>query len=1455
MFDAIIAFSLRHRPFILVATIVLVVAGVAAFYNLPIDAVPDITNNQVQVLTSAPSLSAAEVERYVTVPIEGTLKPLPDVVELRSLSQSGLSVVTVVFPDNMDIYVARNRILEKLHEAVEEMPEGVERPELAPVSTGLGEVFRYVVRDTTGRLSSMDLRTVQDWIIRRGLLGTAGLAEVNSLGGQVKQYHVLVRPEGLAEYGLTLRDVFDAVSRTSGNAGGAYIETGPEQLAVRAVGLATGVDDLQNTVIRTTGTGIPILLSNVASVQIGPAIRFGSASQDGKGEVVTGITMQLKGANSRIVVDAVKDRIDEIKEALPEGVVIEPYYDREALVENTIGTVVRNLVEGALLVIGILLLFLVNLRAGLVVASIIPLSMLFAGIMMMLTKQSGNLMSLGAVDFGLVVDGSLIIVENCLRLLEERLRETGERRLGREEARSLVLGGSIEVRKAAQFGELVIIIVYLPILTLQGIEGKLFRPMAMTVAFALIGALILSITYVPALLSLVMKRSGTIWHSPVIEWIRRLYEPALRRALNLPLPIVGGALLLLAGTVIGFTRLGGEFIPKLDEGDIAMHLIRLPSVSLTESQAITTRVERTLMKFPEVRTVVSSTGRAEISTDPMGFELADIFLMLHPRDEWMTERTKEELIQEIGEELEKVPGIGVQFLQPIEMRMNELIAGARGDVAIKVTGTEYGVMNDAAERIASILRATPGSADVTTERASGLPQLVIRPDRSAIARYGMTVGDINQIVSTAIAGTKATEVMEGEYRFDVVVRLAGEMRRSVDAVRSMIVATPTGARIPLSDLADVSVREGPTSISREGGTRFVTVQANVRGRDVKSFVEDARRRISGEVRLPAGYNIMYGGQFRNLEEASRRLSIVVPIALVLIFLLLFQTFRSVSMGLMIFLCVPMSVIGGVAALMIRGLPFSISAGVGFIALFGIAVLNGIVMVAAIRKHRDDGLGIREAVLAGAFERLRPVLTTAALAAFGFIPMMLSRGAGAEVQRPLATVIFGGVISSTLLTLFLLPILYEWMEKRRKAKEERKTTRHGGQPKGESGGTGPTLMIVALCMLAATTAASQTPLTREEARRRGIAAAPELRGVDARIEGLRGERRAIGVLSPLEIFGGVDESSSPALTGRANARLGFTQTFPFPGTSAALVRRTDALMEEVSADRDVMTREIHRRVDAIWLDAIATRHLLERANDAVAVADSFARLAARRRELGETPALETLQASLAVSHNRTDRARRQIEYRSAMERLRAVVGAKKDETLIVTDSLAYEPLTLTPAEMEERALKNDPRLRAADHAITAARIAVDVASSRNLPDITIGWSLQTVDGIGGFFGGEARLSLPLWQWINSGADQTAQANVVGAQTERERIEREVIAELRDRHARHAAAYGLAIDIRNHLLPQAIEAYDVALRLFLEGEVGYMEVLAAQSTMLDARTALIEAMWNAAGLRLELLIRVE
>ncbi|HVK38466.1 MAG TPA: CusA/CzcA family heavy metal efflux RND transporter, partial [Candidatus Kapabacteria bacterium] len=663
MFDAIIAYSLRHRVMIGLMTLALVAGGIWAFGRLPIDAVPDITNNQIQVLTQAPALSALEIERYVSFPVEIALKSLPRVVELRSLSRPGLSVVTVVFEESVDVYFARQQILERLREVEEEMPSGAERPELSPVSTGLGEVFRYTIRDTTGRLSAMDLRTVQDWIVRRGLLGTAGIAEVNSLGGSVRQYHVLVNPDALISYDLTLRDVFDAVARTSGNAGGGYIETGAEQLSVRSVGLATSLADLRSTVIRAAA-GTPVTLGNVATVEIGAALRFGSASQDGRGEVVTGITMQLQGANARTTIDAVKARIEEIAPSLPHGVVIEPYYDREVLVDRTIATVVTNLVEGALLVVGILLLFLVNLRAGVIVASVIPLAMMFAGIMMVLTGQTGNLMSLGAIDFGLVVDGSLIIVDNVLRLLERRFAESNGAAMTDAEMRRLVFGGSVEVRKAAQFGEIIIIVVYLPILTLQGIEGKLFRPMALTVVYALAGALVLSVTYVPMMLSLFLKKSGTIRHSPIITFLQRRYRPMLERALTHRTAIVGSTLVLLALAVFAFTRMGGEFIPRLDEGDISMFLIRLPSVSLSESQKIATRVEREIMRFPEVATVVSHTGRAEISTDPMGFEVADVFIILKSEGEWATGRTKAELVEAMSERMEEIPGIGVQFLQP-----------------------------------------------------------------------------------------------------------------------------------------------------------------------------------------------------------------------------------------------------------------------------------------------------------------------------------------------------------------------------------------------------------------------------------------------------------------------------------------------------------------------------------------------------------------------------------------------------------------------------------------------------------------------------------------------------------------------------------------------------------------------------------------------------------------------
>lgn len=1453
MFDAIIAFSLRHRALVALLVLGLVAAGIYSFSRLPIDAVPDVTNNQVQVLTQAPALSSLEVERFVTFPVEIALKSLPDVVELRSLSRPGLSVVTVVFEEGEDIYFARQQILEKLREVEQEMPSGAERPELAPVSTGLGEIFRYVIRDTTGRLSAMDLRTVQDWIVRRGLLGTPGIAEVNSLGGHVRQYQISADPDALVAYNLTLRDLFDAVARTSGNAGAGYIETGAEQYSIRSEGLATSIGDLESTVIRATPAGTPVLLGDVATVGIGPALRFGSASRDGEGEVVTGVTMQLKGANARLTVDAVKERIEQIKPSLPDGVVIEPYYDREALVDRTISTVVTNLIEGALLVIGVLLLFLVNLRAGMILASVIPLAMMFAGIMMLLTGQSGNLMSLGAIDFGLVVDGSLIIVENCLRLLEERFARNGGLPLNDAEMRRLVYSGSTEVRKAAQFGEIIIIVVYLPILTLQGIEGKLFRPMALTVAYALVGALLLSVTYVPMMLSLFLNRKGRIRHSPIITFLRKRYPPLLRRALNYRGAIIAITAVLLAGSVFVFTRLGGEFIPRLDEGDIAMHLIRLPSVSLSESQKMTTRVERELMNFPEVKTVVSHTGRAEISTDPMGFELADIFIMLKPKDQWGTGRNKEQLVEAMSERLERVPGVGVQFLQPIEMRVNELIAGARGDVAVKVIGEDYDLLGPIAADVARIVRGTDGAEDVSLEQTSGLPQLLIRPDRAAIARYGLTVQDINEIVETAIGGTKAGEVAEGEKRFDVVIRYQETARNSPEAIGAITVVAPGGARVPLSSLAQVAVQDGPAQISREDGSRFVTVQANVRGRDVESFVEELHRKIAASVELPAGYNIVYGGQFENLQAASRRLTIVVPVALALIFLLLFQTFRSVRLGVMIFLCVPMSIIGGVAALALAGIPFSISAGVGFIALFGIAVLNGIVMVAAIRKYQGDGMQRREAILAGAEERLRPVITTAALAGFGFLPMLLAQGAGAEVQRPLAMVIIGGLVSSTLLTLFVLPIIYDWAGGNYVApgpenpqEEDLREPPGSAGPRMHPGAAGAA--AVALLLLALPSiAGAQTPLTLESFRARAEAANPAVRRGEAALEARRAERASSGILPSPEFFYTVDEAPSPGLTGRSTGALGVGQSFDLPMRYAAQGRLGDLLIRRAEADRDLLRREFLLRTAQAYADLVAAQTLLDLADSAVALADRFASLAERRRELGETTALEPLQARVALSNA----GRRRLAALAGLSRSAAVVGS-------MMGAPAAEPITVAerlgeagplPAETDAGLAADHPSLAPARLAVAAARAAEEVTATERYPSVGVEYSLQTVDGKGGFYGGAIRLGVPLWRWFSDAPDRAARAETELRAAELQRDSLDLLAALRSAGSRYRIARQELQEYAGRSIPQADEAVRIALRLFQEGDASYLEVLAAQAGLIETQWAYIEALHQAELLRID------
>lgn len=1025
MINAIIRFAVTQRLLVLLLVAVMAGAGAYSLRNLPIDAVPDVTNVQVQILTAAPSLAPLEVERQITFPVEVAMSGLPDVEEIRSTSKFGLSAVTVVFAEGTDIYFARQLVLERLSQAREQIPPNIGSPEMGPIATGLGEIYQYELRAAPNSgYDATALRTIQDWNVRRQLIGVPGVTEVNSMGGFEKQYQIRLDPAKLQSYKLTLRDVLEAVGRNNANVGGAYIEHGDEQYLLRGIGLVEKPDDINNIIVKAGAEGVPVYVRDVGEVVAGATVRQGAVTANGEGEVVIGIVLMLKGENSRAVTERITARINEIKKTLPAGVELLPFYDRTVLVDRTIKTVVKNLLEGAALVILVLLVLLGHWRGALLVATIIPLSMLFAAILMRVFNVSGNLMSLGALDFGLIVDGAVVMVENAVRRRAEAQHEGS-----REPPERTILESCLEVGRPVVFAVAIIAIVYLPILSLQGIEGKMFKPMALTVIFALLGSLLLSLTFIPAALTFLLRGPVSESESFLIRYAKRAYRPALafvteyrRQALA-----VAATLVLVSAAI--FPLLGAEFIPRLDEGSLAVQIARLPSVSLTKSTDIAGDTEKVLRSFPEVTMVLSKTGRAEVATDPMSIDFSDLYIELKPHEEWTSANTKEELVEKMAAALEeKVPGAAFSFSQPIELRVAELISGVRSDVAIKLYGDDLDALADNANRIAAVVAQVPGAKDVKVEATEGLPQLQIKPDRAAIARYGINVEDVNNLVESVVAGQPAGVVYEGEQRFNLVVRLAQNQSKDLETIKNLLVPAAHGARIPLAQLAEVKLVEGPAQISREDTRRRISVELNVRGRDVAGFVQEAQSRLAREVKLPAGYYLKWGGTFENLQRASERLLIVVPLALFLIFVLLFTTFNSVRQAILIYTGIPFAVAGGVLALAGRGLPFSISAGVGFIALFGVAVLNGVVMVSYINHLRDEGRSIADAVREGAMIRLRPVLMTALVASLGFIPMALGSGAGAEVQRPLATVVIGGLITSTLLTLLILPTLYGWFER-------------------------------------------------------------------------------------------------------------------------------------------------------------------------------------------------------------------------------------------------------------------------------------------------------------------------------------------------------------------------------------------------------------------------------------------
>jgi len=1076
MLESILRFSLAHRYLILLLTFTAGALGAWSLTRLPIDAVPDITNNQVQINTLAPALSPTDVEKQVTFPVETALAGIPGLEYTRSLSRNGFSQVTVVFHDNVDIYFARQQVAERLTEAKESLPPGIE-PGMGPISTGLGEVYMYCVEyakpgegktedgkpgwQSDGSYMTPEgdrlrsrvekaayLRTIQDWIIRPQLKNVTGVAGVDSIGGYEKQYHVQPDPMKLVSFDLTFHDVIEALERNNVSTGAGFIEHKGESYVVRTDGRVRTLEEIASIVVGERG-GTPIYVRTIADILIGPELRTGAASQEGE-DAVVGTALMLIGANSRTVATAVDDKIKEIRTALPPSIEIRTALNRMELVNKTIHTVQKNLAEGAILVIVILFLMLGNFRAALITAFAIPLSMFLTSTVMVQSKISGNLMSLGAIDFGLIVDGAVIIVENCLRVLAEKQHELG-RKLTVKERLEVVFAASKEVRQATMFGEAIIIIVYFPILALTGVEGKMFRPMAATVIIALAAAFVLSLTFVPAAVAVFVSGKVTEKENILVRASKALYTPILSLALRFRWFVVGSAVALFFGSLALFSTLGQEFIPTLDEGNIAMHAMRIPSTGIEQSALMQLDVEKAVSAIPEVDFVFSKTGTAEVASDPMPPNVSDTFIMMKPVDQWPDSNvSKEEVRERLEDTLMKIPGNNYEFTQPIQMRFNELIAGVRGDVAVKVYGDEFETMLPTAQAIAGVLQKIPGSADVKVEQVEGLPVMTIDVDRAAIARYGINLADVQDVIAIAVGGREAGLVFEGDRRFDLVVRLPDSIRADMESLERLPIPLPKhdseetiikstgfgseGGRVappyvPLGSIAKIAVTEGPNQISRENGKRRIVVQANVRGRDLGSFVADAQSQIGSMVKVPAGMWLEWGGQFENLVAARERLMVVVPICFLLIFMLLFGTFNSVKYALLVFSGVPLALTGGVVALWLRDMPFSISAAVGFIALSGVAVLNGLVMVTFINHLRKEGVPLEEAIVRGSLTRLRPVLMTAMVASFGFIPMALAHGAGAEVQKPLATVVIGGIISSTILTLVILPALYRmWHRK-------------------------------------------------------------------------------------------------------------------------------------------------------------------------------------------------------------------------------------------------------------------------------------------------------------------------------------------------------------------------------------------------------------------------------------------
>jgi len=1313
MLNKIIEFSIKNKLIIGLFIVGLIGYGSYEVTKLPIDAVPDITDNQVQVITAAPALAAPEIERLITFPIEQVNNNIPGLKEIRSFSRFGLSVVTIVFDDATDVYWARQQVTERLQRAQEQIPKGFGTPELAPVTTGLGEIYQYTVRPKKGyenRYNAMDLRTIQDWIVRRQLLGVKGVAEVSSFGGYLKQYEIAVDPAKLKANNITVNDVFTALENNNQNTGGAYIEKGPTVLFIRSEGLVGSFEDIQNIVVKNLSGGTPLLIRNIADVGLGSATRYGAMTYNGIEEVSGAVVMMLKGANSNEVIRNIKERVIQIQKTLPEGVMIDAFLDRTKMVNNSIRTVSKNLLEGALIVIFILVLFLGNLRAGLLVASVIPLAMLFAIIMMNLFGVSGNLMSLGALDFGLIVDGAVIIVEAVMHRLSHSKHFDKVNKLSQQDMDGEVKQSASRMMNSAVFGQIIILIVYLPIFTLQGIEGKMFKPMAQTVAFALLGAFILSLTYIPMMSAFFLSKKIShkrTFSDRMMGRLERIYQHALEKVLQIPKIIIASVVALFAFSVFILFRLGGEFIPALPEGDYAVETRVLPGSNLNTSIDAVSKGSRIILeKFPDVEKIVGKTGSSEVPTDPMPIDATDMMIILKDRSEWTSASTYEELEAKMSRELEAVPGVTFGFQYPVAMRFNELISGARQDVVCKIFGEDLDTLASYAGKLGNICNTVKGSSGLYIEAVTGMPQIVIQYNRPAIAQYGLNISDINKVVNTAFAGQSSGMVYEGEKRFDLVVRLSGEKRKDLSDVQNLFIPTAQGTQIPLYQVAKVEIIEGPNQIQRENAQRRIIVGFNVRGRDVQSMVKELQQKAEQQMKLPPGYYITYGGAFENLVAAKKRLSIAVPVSLLLIFLMLYFAFNSVKHGLLIYSAIPLSAIGGIFALATRGIPFSISAGVGFIALFGVAVLNGIVLVAEFNRLKSEGTkDLKRVVTQGTKIRLRPVLMTAFVASLGFLPMALSHGEGAEVQRPLATVVIGGLLVATFLTLFVLPILYIMFEKGISLKRKLPIV---------------TIMILSGMLFSFQTANAQAPITLQAATDTALKNNLSVKNEKLRAAYQQQLIKSGKIIPPTNVFGDFGQINSSYV----DTKLGFNQTLSFPKVYAS---QKSLLNEEwKSSVLNVGVKEaiLKKQVAQVYYSLLYLQEKKTLLNKNDSLVAEFLRRATLRFEKGESNVLEKTtaenqrgQIGLQLSQLQQDMDLLQIQFQLLLNANTVFIPNEKEFKMNITSDADTSLLRAHPAIQY---LKQQQQIAVA---------TTQVEKSRLQPDITFGYNIMGMKGMG------------------------------------------------------------------------------------------------------------------------------